>query len=282
MAYGTNNRMTDIYIVIGLFFAGLIAGFINTLAGGGSVLTLPALMLAGLPPADANATNRIGVLFQSLSGSVRFQQKKMIPADELFRTVPAMVTGGLTGALAAVYIPERIFEPLMYSLLIAAALLTFIKQDNTDSNIPHVPKWKRYTALFATGFYGGFIQAGVGYILLWSLHAVSGLPFKKANALKVVLVLPFTIVSILVFFMHDLVRIIPGSLLALGGIFGAFMGVSFVDRVSVLKIKIFMLVLLLGVISLKFVLQAGGNWTDGMDNFVNAQDLQINACQNCR
>ena len=191
--------MNELLIFGLLFGAGLLAGFINTIAGGGSTLTLPALMLSGLGPMEANASNRIAIFVQSIVASAKYRQKNMMPTAELPWTVPWMLGGGLAGALCAAYIPRAYFEKLIYVFLTIAAISVFFKSDTTDHAVKEVSPLKRYGALLIAGFYGGFLQAGVGYILLWALHSVSGIPFKRANALKMVLVIPFTGVALAVF-----------------------------------------------------------------------------------
>ena len=106
------------YMYLAVIAAGLFAGFVNTLAGSGSLITLPLLMFLGLPANIANGTNRIGVFVQSMVSSISFRKQKLYTAQEgLWMSVPA-IAGALLGSLMAVRINERIMELLIGGLLI--------------------------------------------------------------------------------------------------------------------------------------------------------------------
>ena len=172
--------------------AGLFAGFVNTLAGSGSLITLPLLMFLGLPANVANGTNRIGVLVQSVVSSISFRKQKLYTVDEgLWMSVPA-IAGALLGSLIAVKINERIMELMIGGLLIFMFFVILYKPEQwVRDHARSVTLRHRFwvpVIFFFIGIYGGFIQAGVGFFLLAALVLGAGLGLTRANAHKVLIV----------------------------------------------------------------------------------------------
>ncbi|HOT18302.1 MAG TPA: sulfite exporter TauE/SafE family protein, partial [Bacteroidales bacterium] len=155
------------YMYLAVIAAGIFAGFVNTLAGGGSLLTLPLLMFLGLPANIANGTNRIGVFIQSLVSSVSFRRQNIYTVREsLWMSAPS-IAGALLGALIAVKINERVMELLIAGLLVFMFFVILYKpekwlRDQAQSAIMQ-RRWWVPVLFFIIGIYGGFIQAGVGF-----------------------------------------------------------------------------------------------------------------------
>jgi uncharacterized membrane protein YfcA len=203
---------------------GFVAGVINVLAGGGSFLTLPVLIAAGLPLPIANGTNRISVVVQGIFATASYHQKGEFDAALYKRLLPPLLLGALLGAFLATKIDPRHLRTVfgVLFLLMATVLLVRAKQESAPSTKQHP---LRYPALFFVGMYGGFIQAGVG---LWILLASTGLfaaDTLKANSVKLPLTLTFTAPALLIFLQADAVRWIPGLVLALGTVLGTSVGV---------------------------------------------------------
>jgi uncharacterized protein len=203
---------------------GFVAGVINVLAGGGSFLTLPVLIAAGLPVHIANGTNRISVVFQGIFAAASFQKKGEFDAALYKHLLPALVLGAVVGAFSATFIdPERLRTTFgVLFLVMAVALMTRSRWSKNSAPRLHP---LRYPALFLVGVYGGFIQAGVG---LWILLASTGLfaaDAVRANSVKLPLTLTFTFPALLIFLHADMVHWIPGLILALGTVLGTFVGV---------------------------------------------------------
>lgn len=201
-----------------LLAAGLAAGFINTLAGGGSVITLPALEWATGSPGIANATNRIAILLQNVSAVARFRKGGKLDVRLAARlTVPA-VFGGILGAyVASILDPSSMRAALSVAVLFVA--VTAVVRP------PRTPPLKRpFTAVafFLTGFYAGFVQAGVGFLLLACLAGGLGLDLVRANATKVFIVLFTTIPALIIFGLHGNLRWSYGLVLACGNMTGAW------------------------------------------------------------
>lgn len=226
---------------LALAAAGLVAGVINTLAGGGTLLTVPVLVAFGLPATVANGTNRVGVLVQNYFAMRGFRREGF---DALTGSLPILVPaviGSIAGAAVASRLPsalfERIFGVAMVGLLVPilrgpkarrgplAEPAGVADSDAPASLEPSARSPLTNAALFgAIGFYGGSIQAGVGIFVIAAL-ARSGLDLVRANAIKVVLIGALTLVALPVFVLHGQVHwpyaIATAAGFALGGSLGA-------------------------------------------------------------
>lgn len=218
----------------GLVGIGILAGVLNTIAGGGSLLTLPALMLSGLPADVANATNRVGILAQGLAGVHAYDSSGALARDALPGVAAPTVVGALGGSLLATRLDPGILEPLLWGLLVCVALGIAVaprpRATAQDQALPvhHSPGGA--LALLLAGAYGGFVQAGVGFFLLAALVGPLRYDLLRANALKVACNLVFGAVALLVFQVAGEVRWVPGLLLALGMVVGARVGVRLAIR----------------------------------------------------
>lgn len=215
--------LTDFFILV---TAGVAVGFINTLAGGGSTISLSVLMLMGLSPAMANGTNRIGIAIQNIVGVGSFKQQGVLDTRKgLYLAIPATV-GSILGAFIAVDLNEAIFEKAMaIILLVMLAFTLFNPQKLINEQTELVNKsltWKQYFLFFFIGVYGGFIHLGIGYFLLASLIMGAGYELVKANAVKVLIVLLYTPFSLAVFIWNDMIDYKMGFSLAIGTAIGAF------------------------------------------------------------
>jgi uncharacterized membrane protein YfcA len=202
---------------------GFVAGIINVLAGGGSFITLPVLIASGLPLHIANGTNRISVVVQGIFAAADYHKKGEFDAALYKTLLPPVLVGAMVGAALATKIdPEHLRSVFGVLFLIMAASLLFRSKKKDVAPKLHP---LRYPALFVVGMYGGFIQAGVG---LWILLTSTGLfaaDTLKANSVKLPLTLTFTAPALLIFLQADMVRWIPGLVLALGTVLGTAVGV---------------------------------------------------------
>ncbi len=206
--------------------SGLVAGFVNALAGGGSFLTLAALEFAGLSAVLANGTNRVAVLVQNISAVLGFRSKGVFDYRMSMGFALPSVLGSAVGALVVVQLDERIFHrALAVAMLVMLATLVF----DTDKWIKEkragmgpISPWVVYPVFFLVGFYGGAIQAGVGFFLIAALVAVAGLDLVRTNSMKVFIVGLFTIVALLVFIVQGQVAWLLGAVLSIGNAAGAW------------------------------------------------------------
>ncbi len=212
-----------------LFLVGLIAGTLNVIAGGGSMLTLPVLIFLGLPPTVANGTNRVAILIETMGASWSFHRRGLISKEWLLVALPPAVLGAVLGTLAAVSIGEIAFQRILAVILVGAAAWTVWHPtrppEETDADLPTgARRWAYVAGFFLIGVYGGFIQAGVGFLLL-AATSVAGLNLIRGNALKVIVVLAFTPLALVLFAWNGKVDWAMGFALAAGNLLGGLAGV---------------------------------------------------------
>ena len=215
----------DPWTIVLLIGGGLVAGFVNTVAGGGSVVTLPILIEAvGLPATVANGTNRIAILLQNVAGVSGYRRGGALEARRVLPVLPATILGAASGAFVATQISaadmKRVFAVVI--LLVALSVVIKPKRWLGGSERRLAEPW-RSLAFFGIGFYGGFVQAGVGFLLLAGLVLGGGFDLVKGNAAKVFLVLLYTPVTLLLFWRAGQVAWVAGLVLAVGNMSGAFL-----------------------------------------------------------
>jgi hypothetical protein len=215
-----------------LLAAGVAAGFVNTMAGGGSLLTLPALMLLGLPANVANGTNRLAIVTQSLSGVISFHREGKLHTAAVLPVAAPTIVGALAGAGVAAIAPAEILKPVLLGTMIVMALLMVVRSQAIVPAEDEEPRsaWRHPASLlglFAAGLYGGFVQAGVGFVLLAVLGGLLRYDVVRANALKLVCTLLFSVPALAIFAIADQVEWIPAAILAVGTVIGSQLGVRF-------------------------------------------------------
>jgi uncharacterized membrane protein YfcA len=213
-------------LLVAVPIVGFVAGFINTLAGSGSLITLPLLILLGLPANVANGTNRVGILVQSIVSVSTFRRRGALQLTGAHLEVVMTIAGAAVGAVLAVDLDEMLLRQTIGVLMLVMLGVVLFKPDRWLQDRPsHVRAavWIRAPVFFAIGVYGGFIQAGVGLFLIAGLVLTAGQTLVGANALKNLLVLLFTIAALLVFVWNDQVRWGLGALLAIGSAAGAWL-----------------------------------------------------------
>jgi uncharacterized membrane protein YfcA len=206
---------------------GLVAGFINTLAGSGSLVTLPMLILLGLPANVANGTNRVGVLVQGLVSVATFKRRGALEAGGSLRLLLPAIVGAAAGAELAVDLKEVVLRRVIGALkLVMLGVLLWRPQRFIESHAREKPAsiWIVAPLFFLVGLYGGFIQAGVGILLLAALVLAAGQDLVRSNAVKNLIVLVFTLPALLVFVVNNQVDWVLGALLAVGNAVGAWAG----------------------------------------------------------
>lgn len=246
----------DLLLLAAVPVTGFLAGFINTLAGSGSLITLPMLILIGLPANVANGTNRVGILVQCIVSVATFQRARVLDSQGSLRLLIPTVLGAIVGAQLAVDLDEallrRTIGVLMLVMLAVVALKPrrWLEAHATGRQARALVQWPVF---FAIGAYGGFIQAGVGIFLVAGLVLGAGYNLVGANAAKNFIVLVFTIAALAVFVINDQVRWGLGLLLAAGNAGGAWLaarmaiarGARFV-RWALMVILVFSAIALLG------------------------------------
>lgn len=221
--------MPDWLLHLGLFATGVAAGALNVVAGGGSFLTLPVLIFLGLPAVVANGTNRVGILLQNVGAVWGFHRHRVLDWRwGLLAAVPASL-GSVLGTWAALVVGDEAFKKILAFLMVAISLWTLLAPvkppgEGEKKATPAARRWILSLAFFAVGVYGGFVQAGVGFLIL-AATTFAGLDLVRGNAVKVLSILVFTGVSLALFAWQGKVEWVPGLVLAAGTVVGAFIGV---------------------------------------------------------
>jgi uncharacterized membrane protein YfcA len=210
-----------------LFAIGFVSAVLNVIGGGGSFLTLPLLIFFGLPPSIANGTNRVGVLAQTGSAVFGFHRHNVLPVKwAIVVSIPAMA-GAAIGVWAALNVPDLAFKRILSIVMLAVALGTLVHRTirGDRRGEPRAASDPLTLAgFFLTGVYGGFLQAGVGFLVL-AVTTMAGLDLLRGNAVKVFAVLLLTLLSLLVFAGAGQVHWPAGLALAFGSFLGGLAGV---------------------------------------------------------
>ncbi|MBU1852882.1 MAG: sulfite exporter TauE/SafE family protein [Candidatus Omnitrophica bacterium] len=214
-----------------IFIVGIIAGFINTNAGGGSLLTLPALIFMGLPSAIANGTNRIAILVGAISATRSFKSKGIFDWKfGLEIAIPALI-GAIIGANIVISLPDKMFNLILSCVMVLVVIVILVNPRNrikkTGGDLSKGRKIISAILFFFVGFYGGFIQAGVGFLIITTLAFTTRLSLVRINALKVFVVFIYTIFSLGVFVLKGKIDLPIGLTLAAGSAIGSHLGCNF-------------------------------------------------------
>lgn len=213
-------------VVIILICSGLIVGFINTMAGGATIISLSVLTWLGLPLTVANGTNRLAVFFQTLTSVSSFQNSHLIDWKKSIRVGIPVVIGSVAGSFIAVKLNEEIIRySFVIIMIIMLAFILFkpslwLKGNAAILELP-VKKWN-YPVFFVIGVYGGFLHVGVGYYLLAAIVLGLGLDLMKANVMKNLLVMMYVPFSLILFIVNNEVAWKYGLIHAIGNVIGAF------------------------------------------------------------
>lgn len=236
----------DLQLIL-LVVIGFVAGAINVLAGGGSLLTLPILIFLGLPPAVANGTNRIAIIIQNIFAVKGFHSKGVSAFPySIYLAVSAFI-GSIIGASIAVDIEGELFNRILAIIMILIVVYMIfkpkVKSEELIEIITGKHLWIGLIAFFFIGIYGGFIQAGVGFIILLALTSINHFSLVKSNAIKVFVVLIYSLSAVAIFTYHDMIHWKYGLTLSIGNATGGW----FMSRWSVNKgdgmVKIFLIVM---------------------------------------
>ena len=215
--------------------AGTAAGFFNVVAGGGSLITVPTMIFLGLPPVMANGTNRIAILSQNITSVNRFKKKGYFsPKVGLVLGLTASA-GALLGSNIAVQLPGELFNKILSVVMILILILTLFGKKNTSAKLNN-QKEKKETienvpilviAFFFVGIYGGFIQAGVGFIIIAVFSLISAATLVRTNSMKVFIIMIYTVPSLIIFVLNGQIQWSTGIVLAVGNSLGAWFGTNF-------------------------------------------------------
>ena len=221
---------------LALFVAGGVAGTLNVIAGGGSFLTLPVLIFLGLPPGIANGTNRVAIFLQNVGASWSFKRFGVLDGKSLLWAAVPATLGAIPGTWLALVISDSAFQKTLAFLMVAVTVWTLWsggKKGSGGTEEREIRRLPRPLALgagfFLVGVYGGFVQAGVGFLVL-AVTTAAGLDLVRGNAVKVLAILCFTGLSMGIFAWQGRVVWSLGLCLAGGTVLGGLLGARLTVR----------------------------------------------------
>ncbi|MGK0298252.1 MAG: putative membrane protein YfcA [Gammaproteobacteria bacterium] len=211
-----------------LLGTGIIAGFMNVMAGGGSLLTVPIMIFMGIPGPVANGTNRIGIIAQNITSVTTFFRKGF--SD--FKLSLSLAAMALPGSIVGAYMGTRLdgiwFNRTLAIIMLGVMIIMAVDKGKKTEHVSDTISRERLVAghllMIAVGFYGGFIQIGVGFIIMPVLHRVLGLDMVRVNMHKVFIVGIYTIAALIVFASQIEILWVLGVCLAVGNSIGAWLG----------------------------------------------------------
>lgn len=242
--------LSDVVGVVLPLLVGLVTAMINVVAGGGSLLTIPVLVELGLSPQQANATNRVGILLQSLSSSTKFARDGNLPWGYVLALAPTSIGGAVTGAWVAASMSPALFQAVLAWLFASMGVFLIFDLVRGPAMSPatrvvtprSLPPWWLVVAFGAVGFYGGFIQAGVGIVVLLVVHVAARVPLLASNAIKMAQAIAFAAMALVVFVRTGDVVWWTGLWLGVGGLLGGWIGARVASRVDPRRLKMVLVV----------------------------------------
>jgi len=235
----------DLFTLIGV---GIIAGFINIMAGGGSLLTLPILIFLGLPPTVANGTNRISIVIQNIFSVAGFKSKGVSEFPFAGYLAISAFFGAIIGAFVAVDIKGKLFNNILAIIMVIAVIyflinpkITALQQERKKGKY----FWFSILAFFGVGLYGGFIQAGVGFIMILALSGINHFTLVKTNAIKVFVALIYNLSSIAIFAYSGLINWKYGLYLSIGNAIGGWVSSRYQVKKGNSFVRMFVIIMII-------------------------------------
>jgi uncharacterized membrane protein YfcA len=216
--------VNEIFLYLLLFVAGIAAGFLNVMAGGGSVLTLPLLIFMGQESALANGTNRVAILIQNISAVASFRKHDVHEFKKSFAYTLWALPGAIAGAVAGVTVSNELFQKILAGVMIATVFSLFIPSPTMEKRDGKGGKssWLIYPVMLLIGFYGGFVQVSVGFLFMVSLFHIEKMNLVYVNMHKVTVVLLYMIPALAIYAWTGNVHWGLGIVLGLGSAIGGW------------------------------------------------------------
>ncbi len=232
--------MTSILPFAGVFFAGILAGAVNSVAGGGSLISFPALVAFGLPAINANATNTAAIWTGSLSSAITYSRAIKPDLKILFLLLLPSLAGGLFGAVVLVSTPPALFTRIVPFLVLFATLLfalrglidRWIKRGNEDQPVSLFGRIWGFLFQFFIATYGGYFGAGIGILMLGSFSLMGMRDIHRMNGLKTIVTTFINVIAFIFFALRGLVNGPFAVVMAVGTVIGGFAGARFAPRID--------------------------------------------------
>ena len=222
--------MLELWEICVLITVGLVSGYLNVMAGGGSLITLPVMIFLGVPGAVANGTNRIGILAQNIVATTTFIKRGFrefrLSLTLSLCTIPGVVVGAMVGS----HIDGVWFNRVLAMVMILVMVVMSLERKPVSGESIKVSRTRYlfgHALMVVMGFYGGFIQVGIGLLMMPILHRVMGMDLVRVNAHKVIIVGFFTIIALCIYASQVEILWLIGGVLALGNMLGGWLGAHF-------------------------------------------------------
>ena len=240
--------MQDLFFLILLIVVGIISGFLNVMAGGGSVISLPLLIFLGLDSSLANGTNRLAILIQTIASIISFKQEDFFEFKTSLKLAAFALPGAIAGAVLAVNISSILFQKVL-GIFIFGILLTVViprsKKINTGQATEAAHGWLIYPIMMVIGFIGGFHQVGIGFLMIGALSHVMKMDLVRINMHKASVFFIYTIPALLVFAWTDNINWKYGTALAVGNAIGGWWSAKIAVRKGETAIRIVLAIAML-------------------------------------
>ena len=240
--------MQDILFLFLLMVVGIISGFLNVMAGGGSAISLPLLIFLGLDSPLANGTNRLAIFIQTIASILSFKQEKYFEFKTSLKLAAFALPGAIAGAILAVKIDSVLFQRVL-ALFILGILLTVIiprpKNTTTTQTVKPAHGWLIYPTMMVIGFIGGFHQVGIGFLMIGALSHILKMDLVRINMHKASVFFIYTIPALIIFAWTDNINWKLGIALAVGNAIGGWWSAKIAVRKGEKTIRIFLAVAML-------------------------------------
>lgn len=233
-----------------IIIVGFGAAFLNTVGGGGSLFSVPILTFIGLPITTANATSRVAILFQNIFAVGGFKSKGVeLPWPYALYLGIASLGGGVLGSFLASTIPDHVFQKIFVAVMVLSVVLIIYDpfKSKGEENLSPKAQWMGAFLFLFIGVYGGFVQAGIGFLVIAVLSLVNNLNLVKSNYIKVFAAIVYTGVSVLVFAWQGKIHWHIGLILAVGHAWGGWFASRWSVKAGEVWIKRVMIVSVLAM-----------------------------------
>lgn len=237
--------MPELLDVLLLFGIGLVSGVINVMAGGGSSLTLPALIFLGLDAPTANGTNRVAILVQTFVTVLSFRRENIRGLRRSVVFGLCTLPGAVAGAVVAVNISDEAFEIILGVIMIGVVVSMLLPRKVRTTTAEGVSSWWIYPALVGIGFYGGFMQVGVGFLIMAALYHLLRMDLVFVNMHKAAIVLIYTVPALAIFAWLGYVDWLLGLSLAAGNAVSGWWGARVAVRGGERVVRIVLIIAVL-------------------------------------
>jgi uncharacterized membrane protein YfcA len=247
------KNMDEIINGLLLFGAGAVASFINMMAGGGSMLTIGTMILLGVEPIVANGTNRIGVLVGTGSGALTYKAEKFTDLRTSLILGASAIPGAIIGSIYSVQISNHLFQRLLAVVMIFILATMFIPNKKKEAASKKLKNsWLIYPAMVLVGLYGGFIQVGVGFIIMAFLRHLMAYDLLRVNMHKVFIVVIYTVPVLIIFGISGKINWYYAIILSLGNAIGSYISVKIALKKGEKVVKV-VLVIAIVLMAIRFL-----------------------------